>query len=266
MAAPPASLTEPFLLPGDDTGILLVHGFTGSTWDMRFLAERLHGWNATTHVPCLAGHGTTLEDMEGHTWEDWLRSAEEGLIELDRRTPKPTVVGQSMGALLALALAARHPERVGRLVLLAPAVVTAMSWLPTVAPLIPLVLTATGSTFRFLPKQESDIACAEARRDSPGYRGTPLRSVLELVRLQEYVRPLLPKIEHEVLVIHSRQDHTCPLDNVRILQSELAGPVRSVILNDSYHVVSVDVDKEQVAREIAAFAGVDGRLAAQFGG
>jgi carboxylesterase len=67
------------------------------------------------------------------------------------------------------------------------------------------------------------------------------------------VRPLLPHISQPALVIHSRQDHACSLENVAILQRELRGPVRTVILSDSYHVISVDVDKERTADEILAF-------------
>lgn len=249
----PAS-NEPVLLRAGARGSLLVHGFTGCPWEMRFLADRLHEAGITANVVRLAGHATTPADMEGTAWADWYASALGGLDALADVSDDVVVVGQSMGALLALKLAAEHPERVRALVLLAPALRTAMAWLPWVTPLIPFVVTAFGDRFRFVSKEGgSDVADDAARAAIPSYTCTPLRSVVELVALQAHVRSLLGRVRQPVLVVHSTRDHTCPIDNVALLQKELPGPVRTLILRDSFHVVSVDRDREQVAAEVAAF-------------
>jgi len=247
-------LTAPELLVGGDRGSLLIHGFTGSPWELRYLGHHMSaaGWSA--NIVRLAGHGTSPEEMEPCDWIDWYASARGGLEELESHSTTNAVVGMSMGSLLALKLAAEEPHRVRALVLLAPALMTSMSWLPWVAPLIPAALALSAGRLRFLPKGESDIADDEARRECPSYTSTPLRSVGELVQLQQHVRGLLPQIRQPVLVIHSSQDHTCPLENVAILQKELPGPVRTLILRDSYHVISADRERERVADEVLRFA------------
>ncbi len=250
--------TEAFLLPGGDSGALLVHGFTGTPWEMRFLGDALHRDGLTVSGIRLAGHGTSVADMEACSWTDWYASVEAGFEDLARRVQRVFVVGQSMGSLLSLELVARHPTRVQALTLLAPALITAMPWLPWVSPLIPALVSLTGDRLRFIPKEGSDLADPEMRRAIPSYDATPLRSVQQLTDLQQHVRRRLPDIEVPVLVVHARQDHTCPLENLAILQRELPGPVRSLVLRDSYHVVSVDLERERVAAEVSAFLAAHG--------
>jgi esterase/lipase len=124
------------------------------------------------------------------------------------------------------------------------------------APIVPLLSSVLPADVRFVGKGHSDVADAAAREASPTYKRVSIRSIYELLRLQAHVRPLLGQVKQPVLAIHSRQDHACSLENVDILQRELGGPLRSVILSQSYHVVSVDVEKERAAEEIAGFVSV----------
>lgn len=260
--APLPVSNEPELLRAGSRGSLLIHGFTGCPWEMRYVGERLHAADITTNIIRLAGHATSPEDMEGTAWEDWYASALAGLDALAEVTDDIVVVGQSMGSLLALKLAAEHPERIRALVLLAPALKTSMAWLPWVTPLIPAVLMAFGERFRFVSKDGgSDVADDAARAAIPSYTKTPLRAVTQLVKLQQNVRSLVPRVRQPVLIVHSTQDHTCPVDNVALLQKELPGPVRTLILRDSFHVVSIDKDRDQVAAEVAAFISGGAALA-----
>lgn len=221
---------------------------------MRYLGDRLHEAGFSVQVVRLAGHGTSAEDMEGVTRDDWYASVLSGLDDLAEVADDIVVIGQSMGSLLSLKLAAEHPERVRALVLLAPALLTSMAWLPWAAPLIPFVLTAFGERYRFVQKDGgSDIADDEARAVIPSYPKTPLRSVVELVKLQENVRPLVARIEQPAMIVHSIQDHTCPIENLSVLQRTLPSPVRCLVLRDSFHVVSIDKDRDRVAAEVTEF-------------
>jgi len=136
--------------------------------------------------------------------------------------------------------------------LLSPALVLSPRWLQWIAPVLPLLLSLPGVRHYAIDKT-SDIADARARADSPSYRQLPVRAVGQVLLLQAAVRRILPRVKQPVVVIHSRQDHTCPLTNVEILTRSLSGPVHPVILDDSYHVLSVDVDKERAGRELALF-------------
>jgi carboxylesterase len=244
--------TAPFSLRAGRIGCLLLHGFTATPHDMRFLAERLHAHGYTASAVQLAGHGTSAEDLERCTWRDWYASARHGLIELQACAPQVVVVGQSMGALLALKLAVDYPGVIGGVALLSPALVVSNRWLPWIAPTLPLLLPFLGRR-RYLSKEQSDIADPRARAQSPSYTRIPLRALRELDRLQHQVRKLLPDVRKPLLVIHSRQDHTCPVENVTILEHAVRGAVHAVLLNDSYHVISIDVERQRVATEVASF-------------
>lgn len=116
--------TSPRVLGPDvcgGTAVLLLHGFTGTPWEVLPLAESLAERGYAVRVPRLPGHGTTPEAMAFVTWRDWEAHA---LAELDALAGAEQVVvgGLSMGGLLAMRLALKRPRRVAGLVLLAPAV------------------------------------------------------------------------------------------------------------------------------------------------
>lgn len=245
--------TRPFFLPGGPVGCLLLHGFTATPYDMRFLGQRLHEHGLTVSAIRLPGHATSSEDMERYRWADWVEAARAGLSELGAKAGRVVLVGQSMGALLALKLAAERAHEIDALALMSTALVVSARWMYWTVPLAGWLAPVLPAALRFVVKGDSDIADAAARAVSPTYRRVPIRSVHELLRLQAHVRSLLPRIQQPVLALHSSQDHVCPLENVDILQRELAGPVHTAILSRCYHVISVDVEKERAAREIVAF-------------
>ena len=101
---------EPFFWEGGPTGVLLIHGYTATTAEVRPLARFLHEHGYTVAGPLLPGHFTRPEDANRHTWHDWVRVAEEAYRKLTARCTRVVVGGESTGALLALYLASEHPE------------------------------------------------------------------------------------------------------------------------------------------------------------
>jgi carboxylesterase len=242
-----------FFFPGGRIGCLLIHGFMATPQEMRFLGERLRACGYSVHATLLAGHGTSPEDLDRCTWHDWYASARAGLETLHRRAPEIVVIGQSLGALLALKLAVDSPAVIRGAVLLSPALVLSRRWLRWMTPVVCLMLPFLAERRRYVRKPQRDVADPRARAESVCYDRVPLRGLRQLFRLQQAARRVLPQVQQPVLVVHSRQDHTCPLVNVEMVQHAVRGPVRPVILNDSYHVVSIDVDKERVVADVAAF-------------
>src|SRR5437868_12714810 len=112
---------SPLSLAGGDTGALCLHGITGTPFEIRPVAEALGRAGYAVEGPMLAGHGGSLRDLAATRWPDWLRSAEQAMDSLAQRTGgRPiTLVGFSMGGLLALKLARLYPERIGALVVMA---------------------------------------------------------------------------------------------------------------------------------------------------
>src|SRR5687768_7646312 len=112
--------TAPFELGRGEDACLLLHGFTGSPWDVRPLGEALAARGLYVRAIQLPGHGSTPEALLQVTRQDWLRAAAQALLSL-REYRRTFVVGLSMGALLALRLAVDYRERVHGLALVAPA-------------------------------------------------------------------------------------------------------------------------------------------------
>jgi carboxylesterase len=218
---------------------------------MRFLGERLAEAGHTVSAVRLAGHGTRAEDLERAGWRDWYASAQEGLDEVAARCSQVVTIGLSMGALLALQLAHDRPRQVHGLVLLSSALRLAnrWSWLSSgLRPFTPLLPRGV----RFVRKYGSDIADPEARRVQPGYGLIPIRSVAELAALQRRVLRILPRIEQPAFAVHARQDHTAPLVNVDLL-GRMPNLREVVLLDESFHVISVDLEREVVADAVVRF-------------
>jgi carboxylesterase len=216
----------------------------------------LHATGHTVHGVLTAGHGTAVDDLARTSRHDWIASARAGLAELQRQTDTVVVIGLSMGALLALALAHDHPGRVSGIVALSPALllrdqrIERYRWLLRVAvPLLP-------PRWQFIAKQGRDIADPAARAASPTYEAIPLRSLVQLIELQRHVRSLLPAIPQPVLAIHARQDHACPLENVTLLQQRLPAAPQVEVLENSFHVITLDYDHHRVADRVCDFVGV----------
>jgi carboxylesterase len=236
---------EPFSAQGDDVGVLVLHGFTGSPQSMRPLAEALAAAGRTVELPRLPGHGTTVEDMATTTYPDWLAAAEAALADLAGRTRQVVVAGLSMGGALSLGLAVEHPELAG-LVLVNPVVD------PT--PFAPLVEMATGLLEQgvdFVDGVGGDVADPEVQELA--YDRMPVRAVLSLVSSLDQQNTRLSDIQVPTLVLHSVQDHVVPPSSVELLQARLAGPVERVELANGFHVATIDLDKDEINQRAVAF-------------
>ncbi len=251
LAEPP---TDAFFLPGGDRGCLLVHGLTGTPYEMRYLGERLHGAGYTVAGVRLAGHASSVEELERCRWQDWYASAESGLAELRQSCSSVAAIGLSLGSLLVLRLAHAEPA-VSCLALLSTALVLANPWPARLAAVGRLLVPLLPARLRYVDKRGSDIADPEARAVHPGYGRMPLRSVLQLVELERQVRALLPEIEQPAIAIQGRHDHTTPPSNLAILQNGLPHLRETVLLPASHHVITVDVERQRVANEVLRFIG-----------
>jgi carboxylesterase len=176
------------------------------------------------------------------------------LDELAAETRPIAVAGLSMGGLLALDAASRDRGPVAAVTSLA-----APLWLAGGGRLLgalgrlPRRLTAhLGS----IPKSGggSDVRDPENARQNPGYRVLPLAGVVELTRLMRDVRRRLPRVRCPLLVVHGRQDHTAPpASAAEIFATASSRDKQLVIVPESYHLVTHDVERDRVAEVVAAF-------------
>lgn len=250
-----AERIAPFHFLGDRRPpCLLIHGFTGTPYEIRALAEHLHARGHAALGLRLAGHGESLLQLEQTTWEDWYRDVASECATLVRTHGPVVAIGVSTGALLAAHLAHERPRDVLGLCFIATALALgdwrARFGLPIVAR-VPWLRRR----LRFIPKTPgSDIADDEARGRHPSHIAIPLSGALSLLALQRRVRRELPAITHPSVLIHGALDRTCPPSNVEMLVRALGTkPRRTVILPRSAHVVTVDRERELVMAAVGEF-------------
>jgi carboxylesterase len=246
---------EPSRYEGDtDVAVLLVHGFTGSTASMRPWAEYLHKNGYTVAVPRLPGHGTTWQDMEQTTWQDWYAAAEEVFEELASQYRRVFVGGLSMGGTLALRLAVQRGDEVAGVMVVntglqrpdrrdAP-LLLAIDRLGLLGPLTNLVPTVPGIA--------NDIK--KPGQDEVAYDRVPIKSGIQLHKLQEDVRGDLPQVTQPLMVFMAPEDHTVDEANAGILMTETGSHRRTqILLPESYHVATLDNDAETIFAESLDF-------------
>jgi carboxylesterase len=244
---------DPFDLEGDDRGVLCVHGFTGTPFEMRFLGERLHRAGFTVRGVQLPGHGTSVDDLDRTTWYDWSSAVEAEIDDLVRRCRRVAVVGQSLGGLLALHAAARRDD------LAAIATLAAPLWLGQLGTLAAHWTRSGGplARVRRIPKLGgSDVRDREAKAANPCYRSIPTRALGSLCDFMRVVDAELPNVRAPTLIVHARHDHTAPVGSAVRIASRAGGrPLRTRILDESYHLVAIDVERDAVAAEVSTFFG-----------
>ena len=256
ICSPPGSApaAEGFALAGSrPLGCLLIHGFTATPDEMRPLGEALAARGFPVRAVRLAGHGTRVADLAATRWAEWFASVAEGADRLRRDVPALAVAGMSLGALLALHLAAARPTEVAALVLCGTPLRLSgagLRWLPLLAR-IPWIARRWAT----IPKPGGpDIADPAVRAASRSYRAMPLSAVLELLRFQAVVRGEIGRVTQPALLLHGRHDHSVPLANLELARRSLGSRlIESHVLERSWHVVTLDYDRDEVARLAADF-------------
>ncbi|MGW2235499.1 alpha/beta hydrolase [Streptomyces sp. NPDC001759] len=237
---------EPFRHEGGEVGVLLCHGFTGSPQSLRPWAEYLAERGLTVSLPLLPGHGTRWEDMQLTGWQDWYAEVDRELRALVERSEQVFVAGLSMGGALALRLAAKHGDAVSGVVVVNPA--NKVHGLSAYA--LPVA--------RHLVRTTKGIASDIAKEGSTelGYDKVPLHAAHSLRNFFRLVDSELPQVTQPLLLLHSPQDHVVPpVDSARILGRVSSRDVREVLLEQSYHVATLDHDADRIFEESLAFIG-----------
>ena len=246
--------THEFFLPGAGVSALLIHGLTGTPYEMRYLGEQLAARGVRVRGVRLAGHARTPEELGAAGYDNWYESVVNGLEEL-RQYGEPTVaVGLSMGAVQAARLAADQGESIAGLVMLAPAFFLPTSTTVALRALRGVLGSLVERIYLYNPGG-SDIHDAAARSIHPSCTLMPLSAPLKLLDLTAVVKPMLPRITQPTLVMHARRDHTCPQrKNLDYVMKHVGSKEkRAIELEESFHVITVDSEKDRVAGEVAEF-------------
>ena len=240
-----------FDLPGGPDAVLLLHGLTGTPFEVSQVAGRLNARGLRCRGPLLPGHGGHPRALLGLSWPSWVEGARRELFALSgaRRT---YLVGCSMGALVACELARVFPERVHGLALLAPAFRLRM---PGRLAGFLAQRTALPRLWPLWPKLGgSDVRDPDMRRANPCMSALPLAAVGTLCQFARHLEPHLSEIAAPVLMVLGGHDHTVSSAGALRLSRRVGrSPCRVIVLERSYHLVGIDVERERCADAVARF-------------
>ncbi len=237
--------TSPFAHEGSaETGVLVCHGFTGSPHSMRpwaqYLAEQ--GWSVS--LPLLPGHGTDWRDANRTSWLDWYGAIDAAFTSLRERCAKVFVCGLSMGGGLALRLAEEHGDEVAGVVVVNPSVIM-MRWDTRLLPLLKHVVPSVKAI-------GNDIAKPETLEGA--YARTPVRAAASLRAFHSVVRNDLHRVTQPLLLFRSARDHVVePVNSQIVLSSVKSADLTEVVLQDSFHVATLDHDAARIFEGSADF-------------
>lgn len=252
-------------------GVLLVHGLTGTPSEMKQFGKVIARQGFTVACPELAGHCATIEALTATKWLDWYRSIEDAFDALKEECDHVFIVGLCMGSLIALFLAAKKGSEVAGVILLSTTFFYDGWNVPKLKQklLLPLVLYTPLKYFiqweepsPYGIKDERVRAMVHAvlenrdieAADKVGYFKIPATVILESVRLIKATKKILKNVTAPALIVHSTEDDIASIKNAHYTQANISSEtIETFFIDDTYHVLTLDKRKDDVAKRVARF-------------
>ncbi len=250
-------------LDGGEHAVVLIHGLTGSPYELKSLARSLNKAGFTVKGPLLAGHGTKLEDLVKTRWEDWYGTVHAAVKDFQKTHETVSVSGLCMGALLALCLASDPECEITALSLLSTTIFYDGWSLPWYRFLLPIsYLPPFKYFYSYKERDPYGVKNERMRREvalslkesAIVYDRFPSQCLHELFKIIRRTKIILPEVTAPTLIIHAREDDIVSTKNADYVERRIGSRnVRKIILDDSYHMVTLDNQKEVVAEEVTRF-------------
>lgn len=258
---------ESIAYPGGRVGILLFHSLGGTPLEMKYLAQNLSREGYSVRCPVIPGMTNGTDVLKLSRWQDWYDAALAEFEDLRQSCDVVFVGGLSAGSMLALRLAAeRHDEVAGQLVM-APTF-WANGWaIPFSFNFFRLVWQNWfARLFNFAQREPFGIKDDRLRRfmieafKSEGREMAEVysrhgRMVLQFRFLADNVKRRLGTLTKPTIVMHPREDDQSDLSNALKLMRMVNGPVDAVILDDCYHMIPLDRQRDVVLDRLSDFVG-----------
>ncbi|MET4568329.1 alpha/beta hydrolase [Rhodanobacter soli] len=257
-----------FFFEGGRSGVLLIHGLTGTPMEMKLLGKGLHRAGFTVHGMQLAGHCGDVDDLLATGWRDWYASVEQAADAMLGKVDHLFVGGLSMGALLALKLAADRPGRIAGVGVYGATFrydgwsIPPLARLSFLLPLLKKLGIGRGRSFMEQPpygirdeRLRAQVSTAMLSGDSAaaGLPGNPWYSLAEMYGLAASVRRQLRQVTAPCLVAHASDDDVASLKNAELVMREVNAPAELLLLDDSYHMITIDKERRTLIDRSAAF-------------
>lgn len=254
-----------YFFEGGRTGVLLIHGLTGTPNEMRWVGKGLNQAGFTVYGMQLAGHCGTEEDLLNTHWRDWYQSVCDAADLLLAKVDHLFVAGLSMGAILALKLAVDRPDEIDGLGLYSInffydgwSVPRVSKWMTRLLPLAKPLRIGRNQHFMEMPpygikddrtRKFLFMKMSEGDSAAAGLIGNPWHSLADMYEMSKVVRRELPLVRTPCLIIHASNDDVASIKNAQYVVDRVRAPTKLVLLDDSYHMITMDREHELVIRQ-----------------
>ncbi len=236
--------------------VLLFHGLTGSTFEMKKYAQHLHANGYDVFAYCLPGHGEDTCNIRCVSYDDWIEFAQEKFLFLKKKYKKVFLGGLCLGAVLALVLAQKHKLEVAGVISLSTTLFLDGWTMPWYNFMMPLGLNTLIRYYYTFPEREPyGIKNIKKRRSIQKIMGKntiamdnyPLSCVYELLKLSKLARKNMQEVISPILIMHSKDDDLTSVKSAKFVYNNINSAKKELfILNDSYHLMLYDNDKDFV--------------------
>lgn len=260
--------SQEFFFEGGRSGVLLVHGLTGTPAEMRLLGKGLNSAGFSVRGVQLPGHCGSAEDLINTRWRDWYHAVERAAEEMHDQVDHLFIGGLSMGAVLALAVAAERPQLIAGVGVFGATFrydgwnIPAVARLSFLLPLFKMLGIGRNRMFMEEPpyglrderiRARISASMLEGDSASAGLPGNPWPALAEMRGLSNWVRPRLAKVSSPCFVAHAREDDVASLNNAQLVIDRVSGPTELLVLDNSYHMITIDRERRLLIERTAQF-------------
>ncbi len=243
--------------------VLLFHGLTGSPFELKKYGQFLYNNGFDIYADCIPGHGDNFDEIYTVTYQDWLNFAYSKFEYLKSKYEKVFVSGLCLGAVLAISVGEKYKEKVDGIISLSTTLFLDGWRLPWYKCLIPIGISTILRFYYNYPECEPHGIKNQKTRNvikkllskgDVGMNDFPMTGFYELLKLSSFVRSHLKEFNVPILLIHSLEDDLTSVKSAKTVYNKISSKDKDlIILNDSYHMVLYDNEKEFVFNKALDF-------------
>ncbi len=234
---------KPFFFEGGDRAVLLLHGFTGNSADVRMLGRYLQKEGYSCLAPHYKGHGVPPEELVHTGPDDWWKDVMNAYNELkDKGYEEIAVAGLSLGGVFSLKLGYTEPVK-GIVPMCAP------MYIKSEEVMYEGVLEYAREYKNYEGKSDEQI-----EEEMEEFKKTPMKTLKALQELIADVRSNIDMIYTPTFVVQARHDKMINTDSANIIHDSIESDQKDLKwYEESGHVITLDKEKEQLHEDVLEF-------------
>lgn len=261
-----------FFLKGGDSLCFLIHGLTGTAKEMSSVAQRLNDKGYSVACPLMEGHNKSISVLKRKGWQEIYAAIKKEFQQYEGSYRNIFVAGLSFGALLGILLAYEFPKEIKAVSCFSPTLFFDGWGTPKSKILLPLVYR-TPLKYYFYLKEEYPYGIKNERLRSRvesfykesrlfnyskvhlyGYPVIPVSCMYQNYLLARYVMSILDKVSAPIQLLQAKDDDvTSPKNSYYIYEHIASKEKEIVLLEDSYHIIIADQERDKVAEKTISF-------------